>query len=73
MTYEQPALPFLTVDQAATLDAARAAIERAQTKAWMARRGAEADELGRIGDELVAMLEANAAATREARHPSTRR
>jgi uncharacterized protein YecT (DUF1311 family) len=68
--YNQPALPFLTPDQAATLEGARAAIERAQQKAWMARRNAEADELGRIGDELIAMLEANATAIRNTRYPS---
>jgi uncharacterized protein YecT (DUF1311 family) len=67
---DQPELPFLTPDQAATLEGARAAIERAQQKAWMGRRNAEADELGRIGDELIAMLEANATAIRQTRHPS---
>jgi hypothetical protein len=61
---DQLTLPFLTVDQAATLDAARSAIDRAHGHALSGRRWAEADELGRLGDQLVAMLDANAAAVR---------
>lgn len=60
----QLALPFLTVDDAATIDAARVAIERAMTFAVGNRRAAEADELARLGDQLVGMLERNAAAVR---------
>lgn len=59
-------LPFLAADDVATIDAARVAIDRAQTKAWMARRTAEADELGRLGEQLVDLLERNAAAVRSA-------
>lgn len=66
VTGTQLVLPFLTVDEAATIDQAREAIDRAQTKAWMARRTIEADELGRLGDRLVAILERNAAAARSA-------
>ena len=61
---EQLTLPFLTPDQAATIDGARAAIDRAQAHALAGRRWAEADELGRLGTQLVDLLEANAAAVR---------
>lgn len=64
----QMSLPFLTVDEAATIDQAREAIDRAQTKAWMARRTVEAVELGRLGERLVDILERNATAARRAGH-----
>lgn len=60
----QLALPFLSVDEAATIDQARAAVDRAQGHALAARRLLEADELGRLGDRLVDILERNAAAVR---------
>lgn len=66
----QLSLPFLTADQAATIDAARAAIERSHTAC---RRPAEAAELARIGADLVALLEANAAAYHQARRQVTSR
>jgi hypothetical protein len=63
----QMELPFLTVDQAATIDAARAAIDRFQGAAIAARRWHDADELGRIGTKLVEILDANMR-----RHPTHR-
>lgn len=64
MTAGQMELPFLTLDDAATIDHARAAVNRAHGNALAARRFAEADELGRLGDRLVDMLERNATAVR---------
>jgi hypothetical protein len=57
-------LPFLTANQAATIDAARVAVDRAATNAIAARRPVEADELIRLGAQLTDMLNANAAAHR---------
>lgn len=62
----QLALPFLTIDDAVTIDAARAAVRRAANAALSARRLTEAAELDRLGDQLIDMLERNAAATRSA-------
>jgi hypothetical protein len=67
MSGEQLALPFLTLDQVVTIDAARAAVDRAQGNALARRAWAEADELGRIGAQLVAMLDENAASVRRVR------
>lgn len=63
----QLALPFLTAEYAAAIDAAREVVDRQQAKALMARRVVEAAELARLGGQLVAMLEANAAAARNCR------
>ena len=60
----QLALPFLTPDDAATIDAARFAVMRAEGQALAARRLAEADELARLGAQLIDMLERNATAVR---------
>ena len=60
----QLALPFLTPDDAATVDAARAAVARAHGHALANRRLLEADELERLGHQLVDMLQRNAAAVR---------
>lgn len=64
---DQLELPFLTPERAAVIDAARVAVERAMTFANGNRRSAEADELARLGAQLVAMLEDNAAAVRARR------
>ena len=64
MTAEQLELPFLTPERAAIVDAARVAVERARTFANGNRRTAEAAELERLGEQLVGMLEDNAAAYR---------
>ena len=64
MTADQLRLPFLTLDDAATIDHARAAIDRSQGNALAGRRFVEADELGRLGARLVDMLERNAQAVR---------
>jgi hypothetical protein len=61
-------LPFLTRERAAVIDAARVAIERAQQSAAAARRWADADELCRLGMQLVDLLEENAAAVRAGQH-----
>ena len=61
---DQLELPFLTPERAAIVDAARVAVERAMTFANGNRRTAEADELARLGEQLVGMLEDNAAAYR---------
>jgi hypothetical protein len=60
-------LPFLTADDVATIDQAREAIDRAHHNAIVARRPVEADELERLGDALVAIIERNAAANRARR------
>jgi hypothetical protein len=60
----QPELPLLTAADVATLDAARDAIDRAQGHALAGRRFIEAEELGRIGSELVRMLDEQIAARR---------
>jgi hypothetical protein len=54
-------LPF---DAVLTVEAARVAIARAHGNALAARRFVEADELDRLGDQLVDLLERNAAAYR---------
>jgi hypothetical protein len=61
---EQLTLPFLAPQDVATVDAARAAVDRAQGNALAARRFIEADELGRLGAQLVDLLERNATAYR---------
>src|SRR6478672_4327259 len=48
----QLALPFLAADDVATIDAARAAVDRAHGNALAARRFLEADELERLGTQL---------------------
>ena len=63
----QPELPFLTVDQAAAIDEAVAVIDQFQGKAIAGRRWADAEQLGRLGAQLVGILETNAAAVRSAR------
>ncbi len=63
----QQALPFLDADDVATIDAARVAVRRSAGAALAARRMADFDELERLGDQLVDMLERNAAATRARR------
>jgi len=57
-------LPFLAADDVATIDAARAAVDRAHGNALAARRFLEADELERLGAQLVDLLNRNAAAVR---------
>lgn len=57
-------LPFLTAARAATIHAAAMAIERSVTAAVVARRPYDADELERIGAELLRMLDDNAHAVR---------
>ncbi len=69
----QQALPFLDQDDVATIDAARAAVLRAENAALSARRLSEAAELGRLGDQLIDLLERNATATRARRWPTTAR
>jgi hypothetical protein len=64
---KQLALPFLEPEDVATIDHARAAVDRAQGHALAARRLLEADELARLGDRLVDILERNATAVRSAR------
>ena len=63
-TPEQLVLPFLTPERARVIDAARAAVARAEGNALAARRLLEAEELRRLGGDLIDMLEANAAAVR---------
>ena len=63
-TPEQIELPFLTPERAATIGAARVAVQRAMTFANGNRRPWEADELARLGEQLVKMLEDNATAYR---------
>lgn len=60
----QPKLPFLTLDDATTIDAARTAVRRAEEHALAGRRVLDAAELRDVGDRLVDMLERNAAAVR---------
>ena len=62
-------LPFLTPARAATVHAAAQAIERSVGAAVTARRYHEAEELQRVGNELMRMLDENAAAVR-ADHPA---
>jgi hypothetical protein len=62
--WEQLEIPFLTPERAATVDAARAAVARAEGNALAGRRLVEADELHRLGEQLVAILEDNARAVR---------
>jgi hypothetical protein len=54
-------LPF---DAVLTIEAARVAVDRAHGNALAARRFIEADELARLGDQLVDLLERNAATVR---------
>jgi hypothetical protein len=54
----QLVLPFLTAEEIGTVEAARAAIDRAQGSAIAARRWHEADELGRLGTQLVDLIDA---------------
>ena len=63
---DQLTLPFLTDDQAATIDAAREAVDRATANAVAARRTVEAAELARLGGQLAELLEANAGGYRAA-------
>lgn len=73
ISVDQLPLPFLEAEDAAAIDAARAEVDRSQGRAIAARRWAEADELGRLGTQLVGILERNAAAVRAARparHPA---
>lgn len=60
-------LPLLDATDAATIDAARVAVDRALQHAVAARRLIEADELARLGAQLVELLDRNAAAHRAAR------
>lgn len=60
----QLALPFLTPEEAGAIHAAREAVARSEAAAIARRHPSEAAELARIGDELVALLERNAAAAR---------
>ena len=57
-------LPFLTPARAATIHAAATAIDRSVAAAVGARRFLEAEELTRIGGELLRMLDDNAVAVR---------
>lgn len=57
-------IPFLTPARAATVHAAATAIERSVGSAIAARRYLEAEELTRIGTELLRMLDENANAVR---------
>lgn len=60
----QLALPFLTPDEAGTIHAVREVVARSEAAAITRRHPAEAAELARLGDELVAILERNAEAAR---------
>lgn len=71
MTAGQLSLPFLTLEEAGTIHAAQEAIARATGSAVAGRRYFEAEELARIGAELVEMLERNAAGAR-GDHPAPR-
>lgn len=68
---DQLELPFLTLEDLAAIDAARAEVDRSQARAIARRAWAEADELGRLGTQLVQMLERHASAVR-ANHPTHR-
>jgi hypothetical protein len=66
---DQLALRFLTAEQAGAIDAALAAVNRSLGSAIAGKRWSEADELERIGRQLVDLLTENSSAVR-ADHPT---
>lgn len=61
---EQLPIPFLTAAEAGAIHAARDVVDRAAAAAYRRQHYADAVELDRLGDELVAIMERNAAAAR---------